>query len=123
MKESKNSNPLRIFDFTPQLMVVFPPTSCSVAEGFLQMKNKNMIFRLEEQLSDRLRTYAKATGNGISTVIRDALTEYLNWRQPDLRPSAAEQDAIDKERARKEAARQARLAKKRADEEAKRTDC
>lgn len=87
------------------------------------MKNKNMIFRLEEQLSDRLRTYAKATQTGISTVIRDALTEYLNWRQPDLRPSAAEQDAIDKERASKEAARQARLAKKAADEEAKRTDC
>lgn len=87
------------------------------------MKNKNMIFRLEEQLSDRLRTYAKATQTGISTVIRDALTEYLNWRQSDLRPSAAEQDAIDKERARKEAARQARLAKKAADEEAKRADC
>lgn len=87
------------------------------------MKNKNMIFRLEEQLSDRLRTYAKATQTGISTVIRDALTEYLNWRQPDLRPSAVEQDAIDKERARKEAARQARLAKKAADEEAKRADC
>lgn len=29
MKESKNSNPLRIFDFTPQLMSMFPPNIMS----------------------------------------------------------------------------------------------
>ena len=49
------------------------------------MKNKNMIFRLEEELSEKVRAFAKERGWGISTVIREALAEYLRWNhfEPD----------------------------------------
>lgn len=61
------------------------------------MKDKAFLFRLDEQLSGRLRDYASERHMAISVVIRLAVEEYLNrTKGPTEKVETDEADGADR---------------------------
>ena len=63
------------------------------------MKDKRIIFRLDDNLSDKLREYAGKQGLSVSAVIRMAVEEYLKWNPADSALTQDDEDAGNEDHA------------------------
>jgi predicted transcriptional regulator len=62
------------------------------------LKDSQVSVRLPNELKDRMETYAQLTGRTKSYVAMEALSDYLEWRIPqieDLKAAVAAADAGD----------------------------
>ncbi len=62
------------------------------------MKDSQISLRLPNALKDKMETYAQLTGRSKSHVAMEALSDYLDWRIPqieDLKAAVAAADAGD----------------------------
>jgi predicted transcriptional regulator len=62
------------------------------------LKDSQVSLRLPGALKDKMETYAQLTGRSKSFVAMEALSEYLDWRIPqieDLKAAVAAADAVD----------------------------
>jgi predicted transcriptional regulator len=62
------------------------------------LKDSQVSLRLPNALKDRIETYAQLTGRSKSHVAMEALSDYLDWRLPqieDLKEAVAAADAGD----------------------------
>ena len=62
------------------------------------LKDSQVSVRLPNELKDKMETYAQLTGRTKSYVAMEALSDYLNWRIPqieDLKTAVAAADAGD----------------------------
>ncbi len=58
-------------------------------------KDSQVSMRLPGELKERVETYARLTGRSKSHVAMEALTEYLDWRVPQVADLKAALDAAD----------------------------
>ena len=60
-------------------------------------RDAQVSMRLPTELKDRVQSYAQLTGRSKSYVAIEALTEYLDWRLPQMRDLEAAVTAADRD--------------------------